>query len=167
MSTLVWACQARHPIPPAAFLLPLMGSTDPCSISLKPHTLALQQHGGRLPVDQARVALAGLGPALPLPRMHGMASFPGGKSYSPQPTGGAPVAHAPAMYAPQAAGGSSFSGAPPAYAAASFSSQTASAPVAAAGGSTNTTASYAPQFTGAGYQPQTTGVWGCGLAGHA
>ena len=116
-----WSCKPDAPHGTA------QGSTGAAN-----HAHPLQSLGGRLPLDQARITLAGMGPALPIPRMYGMKQF-GATSYSPQVTGTQqPVAAAAAGYTPQGSGP-----APPTAAAANF---------AAAG--------YIPQFTG-------TGAWSC------
>lgn len=112
----------------------------------------MQQHGGRLPLEVARVTLAGLGPQLPLPRMRGMQQF-GGASYSPQVTGSSVPGPAMPGYAPQATGAASVSVAGAAFAAAGYTPQ-----MTGAAGLPGTAGAYAPQFTGAGYMPQMTGA---------
>ncbi|KAJ9523147.1 hypothetical protein QJQ45_023960 [Haematococcus lacustris] len=118
-------------------------------------------NGGRLPLDQARVTLAGLGPPLPTPAMHGMQQY-GGVSYSPQVTGAYGAGQAgpsPAAPAGQTAATNQTAqlGGPPnplpgpQPAQPSYVHAPAHAGAPAAGGG------YAPQFTGVGYQPQETG----------
>lgn len=63
-------------------------------------------NGGNLPLDQARAIVAGVGPALPPPRLQGL-DVPGAAAPSPPATYGAqPGGYAPQNtgYVPQATG---------------------------------------------------------------
>lgn len=129
-------------------------------------TLPMQISGGRLPLDQARKTLAGLGPVLPTPALAGLEQYglPGvanqpGQSYAPQVTGGYQAQHTggAASYVAQGTGGSQQAGYAPQHTGGYVAQTTGGYVAQVTGGGGG--AGYAAQVTGgsSAYVAQTTG----------
>lgn len=152
-------CCCKRPPAPASPTL------SQCTCTIAP--LPTQISGGRLPLDQARKTLAGLGPVLPTPALAGLEQYglPGvanqpGQSYAPQVTGGYQAQHTggAASYVAQGTGGSQQAGYAPQHTG-GYVAQTTGGYVAQVTGGGAGGGGYAAQVTGgsSAYAAQTTG----------